>query len=354
MTAAPWTDDEFSFLAIGTLLLRNRWRIARWALLGGVIAALTALTLPPLYRASASFIPHGYDANQSGLASLAGQFGVSVSVPAGNQSMSPDFYASLVKSRAVLEPIAQSSFVVPELGGRNIPFLTLFEASGNSPAARDEHAIRILQSLIQPNIVKSTGVVEIAVITKWRSVSLAITDSVLAGVNTYNQRTRQGQAAVERKFVEEQLAGATADLRSAEDRLGDFIKTNRDIGHSPELAFQRDHLEREVSFRQQIVSSLTQSFEDAKIKEVRDTPVITMFEQPYAPPQAEPRGRVKRVLIGVVIGALLGALLGLLNGIVGLRRDAGNAQAEEFVGVLAEFKHDVSRPLRWVKRPRAS
>jgi uncharacterized protein involved in exopolysaccharide biosynthesis len=112
MTEPDWQGGgELSLLAVGTILLRNRWRVVRWMLFGAVVAALAMLTKPALYVASASFIPQGADPGRSGLANLAGQFGVVL--PASNQSLSPDFYASLLRSRELLLPIVSDTFAVP-------------------------------------------------------------------------------------------------------------------------------------------------------------------------------------------------------------------------------------------------
>src|SRR3954465_2381204 len=97
MEAAPkWRDEgEISLFALGTTLLRNRWRIVRWMAVGGLVAAVFALFKPALYVASASFLPQGAtDPSRSGLASLAGQFGVTL--PTANQSLSPEVYARLL------------------------------------------------------------------------------------------------------------------------------------------------------------------------------------------------------------------------------------------------------------------
>src|SRR5690349_5015922 len=273
MDAAPkWRDDgEISLFALGTTLLRNRWRIARWMAVGGLIAAAFAIFKPALYVASTSFVTQGgTDATRSGLASLAGQLGVAI--PTSNQSLSPEVYARLLKSRVVLQTIARDTFQVQEMGGKRVTFLDLFDIRDASEIRREDKGVKLLGNIVTVGVAKTTGVVEISVATKWRSVSLAIANELINGVNDYNERTRQSQASAERKFVEGRLAIAAADLRDAEDRLEQFLRTNMQLGGSPELTIQRDRLQRNVSLRQQVFTSLTQSYEEARIREVRDTP----------------------------------------------------------------------------------
>src|SRR4051812_45624797 len=140
MTETEWAaNTEISLFALGTTFLRNRWRIGRWALGGAAIATLFVVFRPAVYMASASFVPQGNDPGRSGLASLAGQFGVSL--PSGTQSLSPDFYAKLLKSRVLLGQIARDTFVVQELGGRRIPFLDVFKIGGGLQKVREERGI---------------------------------------------------------------------------------------------------------------------------------------------------------------------------------------------------------------------
>lgn len=325
---APYAD-EISAFGFATMLLRNQSRIARWALIGAAITAVWLFTRPALYVASASFVPQGNDPARSGLASLAGQFGVAIT--SGNQAESPDFYANLLKSRVLLQNIVNDTLVVPELGGRRIIFLDLFDINPAEEKRRDEEAIRKLKRVVTTSVVKTTGTVQLAVATKWPSVSLAIATQLIQGVDDYNQRTRKGQAAAERKFVEERLGVAGAELRNAEDQLEAFSRVNRQFSSSPELTFQRERLQRAVSLRQQVFTSLSQSYEEVRMREVRDTPVITVVEPPSVASLPEPRGRVLGILFGLFLGGLFGTVLSFISTTTARRQEAGDPEVEEFV-----------------------
>jgi tyrosine-protein kinase Etk/Wzc len=350
MTEVEWQDDgdELSLFALGTSLLRNRWRIARWMLIGGIVAAVVVFLKPPVYLGTASFVPQGNpDARSSGLASIAGQFGFSL--PTATQSESPDFYAKLLKSRVLLGQIAADTFVVREKGGRRIAFVDLYEIKGDSEKRREELGVKRLTDMVESSVVRATGVVQVSVATQWPSVSLAIVTELVNGVNDYNQRTRQGQAAAERKFVEGRLATARVELRAAEDRLEGFLTSNRQGANAPELSFERDRLQRDVALQQQVFTSLTQSYEDVRIREVRDTPVITVMEPPMVPTLPESRGRLKGLLLGLLIGGLIGTLASLTSETITRRREEGDAKANEFVGTVGEVKGEMLGRVRWIR-----
>jgi len=336
MTSVEWRDgDDISLFAVATTLLRSRWRIVRWALAGGVLGLLTALLPPASYVATASFVPQNTEGARSGLSSLAGQFGLSL--PLGDQSVSPEFYAMLLKSRALLEPIARDTFAIPEMNGRRVAIVDLLEIDGDSPERRRERALKKLRKIVSTSASRSTSVVELSVATKMRGLSLSLVTALMQGINEYNERTRQSQAAAERRFVGERLTVVTAELHVAENRLADFLRSNREIG-APQLSIQRDRLQRDVELRQQLYASLSQSFEEARIREVRNTPVVATVEPPFAPVEPVRSGRVLRTILGFVLGTVLGVVVVLVSRFLQQRREEGDSDASEFFAALEEAK----------------
>src|SRR5690242_11043905 len=112
----------------------------------------------------------------------------------------------------------------------------------------------------------------------------------------------------ERQFVEARVTEAQNALHAAEERLSDFKTRNKVIG-SPELSLEQDRLQREVTLRQQVYTNLVQNEEEARIREVRDTPVITILESPRLPVLPEARQVVKKTLTGMVAGIVLGVVI---------------------------------------------
>ena len=116
-------------------------------------------------------ITHG-ESGRSGIArsrpavspgSLAGQFGVSL--PTGTQSLSPEFYAKLLKSRVLLGRIARDTFTVQEMGGRRVTFLDMFNIEPGTAARREEQGVMLLTRIVKTSIARGTGVVESSVMT---------------------------------------------------------------------------------------------------------------------------------------------------------------------------------------------
>jgi uncharacterized protein involved in exopolysaccharide biosynthesis len=346
-TSAVSNNGDLSFFEIGAVLLRHRWRIVRWTFAGAVIAVALVITRPALYEASVSFAPQGNDSQRAGLAGLASQFGVALPIGSG-QSLSPDFYAKLIKSREVLRRIASDTFAVSEESERPLRFADLLKIKAPTALQRQDRAIEMLTQMVNTSVSKATGIIEVTVDTKWRSLSIAIATALINEVNDFNQRTRREQAGAERRFVEGQLASATTDLRSAEDRLEEFLRGNKTFNSSPELVLQRDRLQSEVDQRRQVVNTLTQSYEDVRLREVRDTPVITVIEAPSAPGTPEPRGRTKVVLLGIMLGGFVGVVIVLSSEMIARRRAASDAATLDFLEAFAAFRNDLGTPWHWI------
>jgi uncharacterized protein involved in exopolysaccharide biosynthesis len=302
-----------------------------------------------VYTATASFIPQGNESTRGGLASLADQFGFSLST--GGQATSPEFYARLVRSRVLIGKIVHDTFVVAEMENRRVPFLDLFEIKGKTAKIREDEGVKELTDAVGSAAAKLTGVVDVSVQTPWPSVSVAIANELVDGVNQFNLRTRQGQAAAERKFVETRLALASSDLRAAEDRLEGFLRDNRQFAGSPQLTFQRDRLQRNVALLQQVFTGLTQSYEEVRIREVRDTPVITVVEAPTLPTRAEPRRRLLTTLLGGMVGALIGALLAYNDERMRRRQEEGDPEVDIFLATLRDATRDVLGRFRRSRKP---
>src|ERR1039458_4946935 len=154
MTGAEWQQEsDVSLFALGTTLLRSRWRVVRWMFIGGVVALVPVISKPALYVGSASFVTQGSDPGRSGLASLAGQFGVSL--PSGNQALSPDFYSELLKSRVLLLPLTLDTLAVPELGGTRIQFADLFKLPPGPAISREEQGLAVLRDIVTVRVDKT-------------------------------------------------------------------------------------------------------------------------------------------------------------------------------------------------------
>lgn len=328
-------EKEISVLALASTLLRWRRLIIALGIAGMVYGIYQGMSSPRVYKSSAVFVPQGSEPGTSALARAAGQFGLSV--PSGGGSWGPAMYVELVRARALLEPLAADTITVAELGGRRLSIPDLFKISKElPPQKRADRATGALAGIVSAEEVNALAGVRITVKTPWPSVSKELADRLLHRLNEFNLETRQAQAAAERQFAELQSAQARLALRDAEARLQAFLRGNRAIEGSPELSFERDRLQRDVSLRQDVYTSLLQSREEARMREMRDLAVITVFEKPRIAEIPESRQTVRKGLIWGLVGALVGAIMAMLGHAITLGRNASSPEAREFFALLRE------------------
>ena len=302
----PSTDDEISLWEVLAVLLRRRGTIVLTTLLVAGAAATYAQLRALRYTSAAVFRPQGTEVPGGQLMALASQFGVSV--PGGGEEASPAFYAELLTSRALLLLLASETYEVEGEGA--VLLRDLLEIEEESEAERDEEVIDWLrEEAVSVSTGRETGTVTLSVTTEWPDLSRAIAALLVAELQRFNLETRQSQAAEERRFIESRVEQARADLRVAEDSLRVFLEQNRQWENSPLLRFRQEAMAREVTLRSSVLNTLVQSFIEARISEVRDTPVITVLQEPFLPPRHDPRQRVLIGLLGVVLGGMLGIVL---------------------------------------------
>lgn len=343
------SGESVTLIELASIFLRY-WRTIGVLSLGvGLVAAGTALLKPRTYTASAAFSPQATDAGRTGLLGVAAQFGVVV--PELTQYDSPEFYAELLTTRAVLSVVVQARYRVVVGSDTMVgSFAELNRVPGATAAARNDLAVRRLREALSVTARPQSGVVRIAVRARWAPLAEQVVLKLIGLVNEFNLKTRQSLGAAERVFIESRVEAAEADLRGAEDRLQGFLQQNREFRNSPHLTFTYDRLQREVGMRQALYTTLAEAYEQARIKEVRNTPLITVFEPPVMPVRADSRGVLLRWFLGLLIGALVGITTAFARESVLESRERHPEAFRQFL----ELRREVRVGLRTLRTWRAS
>ncbi|HXG45164.1 MAG TPA: hypothetical protein VNJ71_10450 [Gemmatimonadales bacterium] len=327
------------------LLLEHRRLIASLPLLLASLVGMVGLLLPRTYTSRATFVPQSEGSALSRVAGLAAQFGFVL--PAGEGEPSADFYAELLKSEGFLRLVIDTPVTVRHNGREvSINLRDFFGRGEQDTLVRRARAIEELGKRVRVSTGIKTGVVEVGVRTRDAGLSAVIAARLLEELNRFNLQTRQSRAREERRFLEGRLAEARDSLRAAEDRLQAFLQRNREFKGSPQLGFEHDRLQRAVTERQEVVTTLAQAFERSRIDEVRNTPVITVLQAPELPVRPDRRWLAAKVLVAGVAGLLLATLL-----VVWQARLASHVQSapDEWARVrslVLALRGDLKRPWR--------
>jgi hypothetical protein len=189
------------------------------------------------FISSATFAPELGDDAQSRLSSLATQFGLNIPSLRGEVSLA--FYADLVVSREILDPVARGSYRAGERADTQ-PLADILKIPRRDKEWRVERTVRKLRTLIDVSVDLASQVVAIRLHAASAELAHDLLSQVIDKVASFTLARRRTQAAAEREFLESRVAAASEELSDAEGAMEEFLIRNRDISNSPSLRFEQD------------------------------------------------------------------------------------------------------------------
>lgn len=347
--------------------LRRRWMIMSMVL--GAVTIVTAYTLivGRTYTSTLIFMPQMSAGALSGIAGVAAQFGIAV--PSGAPDQTPQFYAELIATGPFQEDLVNTQFsatVGMRADGKSDSIVTqslidwLGVDSGQSVGKRQTMAIYKLPKVLSVVPDVQTSMLTVTVTSQVADLSKTVADRILALVNQFNGTRRSTDAGTERRFVEGRLQIARDSLTANEDRVRRFLEQNRAYASSPMLTLDHDRLQREVDFEQQVVATLMQAVEQARITEVRNTPVVTVVESPEVALTPDRYRLLLKWVITTMATVLVGIVVIAAMVLLQLEEKHEPDVSSAFRGAWADTRDDIIRlvkPFRvawqWIRRSRA-
>ena len=227
----------------------------------------------------------------------------------GSNSVSPDFFVKLVHSDEILRSTLLTQFNDPDAPKTKRPLLELMHVKGRSTEEQLQKGVRALQKRVEASSDKPTGIVTIEVGLSSPHLAADVANHLVGLLNKFNLESRQSQSREQARFSGERLSVAEGELRAAEQAQLAFLQRNRQYLDSPLLAFEYNRLNRQVQLRQEVYQTLTKAHEEARIAEVRDTPVLTVIDSAIAPMKRSAPQRVLGTSVALMFGAGLGVIL---------------------------------------------
>ena len=334
-------DDSLKFRVpsalVAAALLRRHWVVQ--AGLGSALVVLGMLAISPReYSASTSFIVQAPN-SPAAVSALAAQFGISAGT--AQAGATPAYFVHLATSRAIVGATINS------LGRRqpHVPSLARAldaEAVAEGPL-RDDLLLRRLRGRITASTDQRTGVVNLTVRMPTAMLAEETANDLIESIQSFNLTKRHTTARSEREFLGGRLRESRDSLRSLEVRQAGFVSGNRSFAESPTLLLAYERVQREIGVLQQIEFTLRQSFEQARLEEVRNTPVLTVVDAAVRPVRPEPRGGLVKLVVSVFGAGLIALVAAITTPVTTLQ----NAE----VGIAA-FTRDLSKPWRLLGPPK--
>lgn len=295
----PAESEVDLFALTGLFVKRKRWLIAT---VGGVMlmTALITLLLPNKYKSTATILPSGTVDAIAEWKDLAGLGGFAL-----NDQNTSELFPVILRSRQISEVVLNREYSFTD---NSKPMtLTLAEYFGLDSPDRLRQALANTTSI---GLDKKTGVLDIAVETKYPEFSRAILNQYLTELETFNLHKRRSQGKDNAQYLARQLKEMQRELEQAEDSLEQFQLVNRDWATSSDPAITKtlSRQQRDIEVKSKTYLFLRQEYEIAKLDAQKDVPIVRILDQPSLPTEKSGPHRSLAVIISGLI-SLFAALL---------------------------------------------
>lgn len=372
--------DEVALLDIFLVLARQKVLIVRTVLAFALLGATYALLTPEEYTSNVEMVREAQDGGGGLSGNLPGGIGggalsgLGISLGGASSGLTTAAFPEVMKSREVRLSVVRDTFRFPE-GKEPMSFVdyvnrppsvldlifeytlklpwtlkdAVMEAIAGPPAPtetkdgelvipseEEDRALRSIDEMVSVAVDEETGIVSLSVTAESPRLAADLAKRFLHHF-TIRVRTIRTEKVKERlSFVKERFQEAEEELDSAEDRLAQFLERNQNPT-SPVLQFQRDRLQRQVRFKEQLFSDLQGQLTQTQLDLQRKSPVVTVVEKPDVPLE---RSAPQRTLI-VIVAVLFGGVVSVGGAFLKSYLDDQKMREEER-GKISEIKQHLS------------
>ena len=286
-------------------------------LIGAAAGVGTALLLPSEWTSSTAFIAQGASTLNipSALQGLVASVGITSA-----KDFSPQFYADLLTSRPVLEAAVLSRYRVPDGDSTSRESYLTVEHLAKGPVERQLAAgVKRLGERVAARADVRTNIITVDVTARYPTLARDIARTLLTSLDSLNIGFRQRQSRQLREYFEGRVQDMKRELDSAEDALLGFMERNR-VTASPQLQMEQLRLQRNADMKRAIYTTVSQQYEEARMQEARNVPVLTILSDPSVPTKRSAPPRRLIVVLGAALGLGLALVLPALPGLLGQLR----------------------------------
>ena len=320
-------DEEASVMPIVLAwmraAMRHRVLVAAVSFVSAVVFVVPSFLFSRTYTAGSSFIVESPASSAQRFLGMAAQLGIALPSGGGDAL---ETYTALAQSRVILQDVARKRYHLVRgglFGGTRVGTYAQVNGIEEPDSIKQmQAALRVLRAHMGVSSDPKSRMIFISTSAPSAEMAETLNQNILASIAQFDLQKRQTRAGAEKNFLGDRLNEAQSDLRVAEDALRNFMAANRGSYSSPQLQTERARLDRRVAFLQQVQQTLAQSYEQARIEQVRNTPVITVVDSPNG---SAVLAQTRKGL--ALMGLAVGFVLGLLIAFVLERRAEGAASA---------------------------
>jgi len=342
-----YDEDEIDLLELAKTIWSKRMFIVKVVALGAVIGVIAALLSPKEYKSTATLMPEYSTESQGGASSLLRQYGGLLGMSGGSYASNSnairvDLYPNIVRSTnfqlklmdqpfyfsdinqeatlfdyytelnnlGILGFLAEYTIGLPgKILGAILPKKELMTTVPGDTSesmvlnlSEDEvEIIKLLREKITASLDEESGIVSVSVTLPDNVAAAAVTEYTIKELTEYLTEYRTEKVLRDLTFVEEQLATAEARFEEAQLTLAEFRDSNQGmLSARAQTEEQRLNSEYQIAFN--LYNSLTQQYEEAKLKVQEETPVFKTLEAVQVPLEDETSGAMILIVFIMLSG----------------------------------------------------
>jgi uncharacterized protein involved in exopolysaccharide biosynthesis len=346
-----YDEDEIDLLELAKTIWNKRMFILKVVGIGAFLGVIVALLSPKEYKSTSTLMPEYSTESQGGASSLLSQYGGLLGISGGSYNSNSnairvDLYPNIVQSTNFQLQLMQQPFYFSDLDttATLFEYYTELNSAGvlgfvaeytiglpgkilgailpkkelmtSVPGASEEslvlnlskeefEVIETLRGKISASLDEESGIVSVTVTLPDNVAAAAVTEYTIRELTEYLTEYRTEKVLRDLTFVEEQLATAEVRFEAAQLALAEFRDSNQgNLSARAQTDEQRLNSEYQIAFN--LYNSLTQQYEEAKLKVQETTPVFKTLEPVQVPVNDETSGAM--ILIVFIMLSSIGSI----------------------------------------------
>jgi uncharacterized protein involved in exopolysaccharide biosynthesis len=334
-------EQEITVIDILLVLVKSRKLIGRTVIAFVLLGVTYALLAPKEYTATTQVVRESQTEAPSQLSGgISALRGLGINIGGASSGLSASAIPDIVGSREVRLAVVQDTFSFPdterpmtfvEYANRPLGWFgfalkytlklpwTIKDALFDDDIAADRnvpteesvltddqyHALKSVSEMVSASVDSETGLMTISVVARGRQLAAGMAQSFVDHLSARVREIRTQKVRERLGFVKSRFQEAQDELEAAENRLARFLERNQNPTTAT-LRFQRDRLQRQVRFKEQLYTELQSQVTQTELDLQRRQPVVTVVEKPVPPKDRSAPQRTLIVLFCIVGGTFFG------------------------------------------------
>ncbi len=339
-----YEEDEIDLIELAKTIWESRKLIIKFVVVGAILGVFIAVLSPKEYVSSATLMPEYSTDSQGGASDLLKKYGGLVGISGGtynsaSNAIRVDLYPKIVESLSFQNYLAEQEFYYPEydttaslydyfleiqtpgvlgyitgytigLPGKIIGAIFSKEEVADTGTgdpdiialSKDKmQVINGLRERVTASLDQESGVISVNVKMPNAQVAAKIAKFTIEELTEYLTEYRTEKVVRDLEFVEEQLKDVEERFRKAQLALAEFRDSNQGSLTNRALT-EQERLQSEYDVAFNVYNSLTQQFEQAKLKVQEETPVFKVLQPVQVPVDDETSGAMILIVFVMLSG----------------------------------------------------